>query len=55
VKTTVLVTRKIPADGRYTLYSKIISFIGIKLDSTDRVMKNQKMPNAITLRCGKEY
>jgi hypothetical protein len=41
-----------PTDGKYTLYSNIISLMGIKLDSTERVMKNQKMPNAIIRMCG---
>jgi hypothetical protein len=54
MKTAVPVTRKTPADGKYTLYSKIISFMGMKLDSTERVMKNQKIPNAIIRRCGEE-
>jgi hypothetical protein len=47
-------TKNTPTDGRYTLYSKIISLMGIKLDSTERVIKNQKVPNAIIRRCGEE-
>jgi hypothetical protein len=38
---------KAPTDGRYTLCSKMTSTMGIKLDSTESVMKNQRIPKAI--------
>ncbi|MDP3112122.1 MAG: hypothetical protein Q8M71_08480 [Thermodesulfovibrionales bacterium] len=39
-------TMIMPITGRYNLCSKITSTMGIMLDSTDKVMKNQKMPKA---------
>ena len=33
-----------PNTGKYSLCSNNASLIGIMLDSTERVMKNQKMP-----------
>ena len=36
-----------PNAGKYSLCSNIASLMGIMLDSTERVMKNQKMPMEI--------
>ena len=44
----MLNARNAPTDGRYSRYSLISIGIGTMLDSTDRVMKNQKMPKATT-------
>ena len=41
--------RKKPKEGRYVLCSKITSAIGIMLDSTDNVRKNQNIPNEMNL------
>src|SRR4030042_1421054 len=43
-KANVVIAMKAPTDGRYTLCSNMTSFIGIMLDSTDNVMKNQNIP-----------
>jgi hypothetical protein len=50
----VLIVRKNPTDGRYSLCSNIMSFIGIKLDSTDNVIKNQKTPKEVSFTMGFE-
>ena len=41
-----------PMLGRYNLCSKITSAIGIMDDSTDNVMKNQKMPKETSREFG---
>ena len=41
-----------PTDGRYTLCTKITSLIGIMDDSTESVMKNQKIPKEISRKSG---
>ena len=38
---------KKPIEGRYMRCSNITSFMGITEDSTESVMKNQKMPKAV--------
>ena len=41
-----------PILGRYNLCSKITSLIGIMLDSTESVIKNQKIPKEISRKSG---
>src|SRR5665647_640769 len=49
---TVAKTKTAPTLGRYKRCSKMTSAMGIRLDSTESVRKNQRIPNAIKRNSG---